>query len=512
MTYFLTHGLTDAEKLELTTRLPRLVLQPLKLPPTAIINPAYGPSAPSAVRMKVQALNQYTLLPFITTCHGRTIISEDGDVVFAEIDADELQYVVVVGSSVDVFTDMGALVAFFAANEQAAETEREETAARWTERASEWQSVIDDEDSYVNHESGYERFNKMLANVLRVADAKTGIDIGCGTGDVARQIAKAGVRVEALDVSPGMIAKARAASHGTKIAYRVGTVADAQGPFDIIVSRGVVLSHLPKNDITDFLWHLTRLSREGSYVVFDFIQDIENGGFENKGNKNVLQAAWVRDAMQELGWVPVAYDGEDGKRVGIVAYHRPFPDSVYFVTGNPVKLLEMREASRYEHLHGCDFDLPELKHDSIEKIAEDKAIRAFRLILRPVICTDGGIFMDAYDGFPGPNSKQAAMKLKPEGLLRLLNGVENRNGQRINAVAFFDGKNLQVETKSVPVRFATEPRGTYPSYPMDKVLIPLVESNEAGLTYAEMPVEERGRATELGALAEFVRESAMKLG
>jgi XTP/dITP diphosphohydrolase len=203
--------------------------------------------------------------------------------------------------------------------------------------------------------------------------------------------------------------------------------------------------------------------------------------------------------------VPVAKDGDENARVIIAAFHRPFPDSLYFVTGNPQKLLEIRHAADIPHLHGCDFDLPELKHDDVVRIAEEKARQSFDLVGRPVVSTDGGIFIDAYDGFPGPNSKQAAKKLKPEGIIKLLDGVENRGGSRRNAAAWYDGKTYRTDLQEVPIVIAREPRGSFPSYPMDRILIPVHPDNAKNLTYAEMPLEERAKFTELPALAEFIK-------
>ena len=273
------------------------------------------------------------------------------------------------------------------------------------------------------------------------------------------------------------------------------------GAYDVLTSRSVLLAAADKVGVQLHMAELTRLSRVGTYAIFDFKRMDLGGGFTPR---------WIRDAMRGLGWVPAAQSDDEETGVTVAAFHRPFPDSVYFVTSNPMKLREMRSAVAHAHLHACDFDIPELKHDSIEKIADDKARRAYAIVRRPVLCTDGGIFMDAYDGFPGPNSKQAATKLKPEGLLRLLVGVQNRNGSRRNAAAFFDGYQMSVEVSEVPVRFSEEPRGTHPSYPMDKILIPVTEANVAGLTYAEMPPEERGRTSEVPALAAFVRSVAVR--
>jgi len=464
-------------------------------------------SARIAVEVLAVGRQMETLLPVVVTCRGTTVVAGSTSAFIASDEGVEVAYALSFMEDVSHFACLDELRAHVDRAKADAVAQREATAGRWSSRAAGWQGVIDDTTSYVNHEDGYARFNAILKNVLQSVDAPSCVDVGCGTGDVARLMGSLGASdVLGIDNSAGMIEEAsRIATKN--IRYRAVGLEDIESgtEFDVIASRGVVLSHVPRQDVFDHLRQLTRLSREGSYLVLDFIQQLANGGFANAGDKNEFSTEWVREVMRELGWVPVAQSGDASARVVVAAFHRPFPDSVYFVTGNPVKLLELRHAASVPHLHGCDFDMPELKHESIERIAEDKARQAYAIVGRPVLCTDGGIFMHAYPGFPGPNSKQAATILKPDGLLRLLADGRDRSGSRMNAVAYYDGLTMRVATQSVAVRFAEESRGSYPSYPMDKVLIPEVSGNEEGLTYAEMPPEKRGRYTELAALVESVR-------
>ncbi len=404
---------------------------------------------------------------------------------------------------------LDALCAFLREREASDRHEQAQTADRWSERAQNRDATTRDETSYVNHEDDYGRFDRLLAKIMKTAARPTCLDIGCGTGQVTRLMMNSGaVAALGIDVSDGIIGAAQAAAEDIAgLSFRHASVPDLpeKAAYDIIASRGVVLSHLPKHRILDHLEAITRLSRPGSYAIFDFIQDIANGGFFNAGLKNAFSHDWISRVMRELGWIPVAKDGVETNRVVIAAFHRPFPDSLYLVSGNPRKLLELRAAADWAHLHGCDFDLPELKHDDIARIAADKARQAFAIVGRPVVSTDGGIFLDALDGFPGPNSKQAATKLKPEGLLKLLAGTENRNGRRRNTVVWFDGRNMRTHTDEVPIAIADAARGTYPAYPLDRVLIPTDAKNSDRRTYAEMPPEERVIFTELPGLSDFIK-------
>jgi SAM-dependent methyltransferase len=73
------------------------------------------------------------------------------------------------------------------------------------------------------------------------------LEIGCGTGELARRLARVAERVDALDLSPEMIRVARARSAGIpNLAFRVGDVATdppPAGAYDCVVSVGT-LHHL----------------------------------------------------------------------------------------------------------------------------------------------------------------------------------------------------------------------------------------------------------------------------
>lgn len=73
------------------------------------------------------------------------------------------------------------------------------------------------------------------------------LEIGCGTGELARRLAERAGRVDALDLSPEMIRVARARSAGIpNLAFHVADVADAPpaaDAYDCVVSIGT-LHHL----------------------------------------------------------------------------------------------------------------------------------------------------------------------------------------------------------------------------------------------------------------------------
>lgn len=91
------------------------------------------------------------------------------------------------------------------------------------------------------------------------------LEVGCGTGEIALRLAASGRRVVATDISPGMIAAARAGAAGHPAGDRVtwhtvpaGEIATAvAGPFDAAYSNFGPLNCEPKLD--QFVLTLARL-------------------------------------------------------------------------------------------------------------------------------------------------------------------------------------------------------------------------------------------------------------
>ena len=387
--------------------------------------------------------------------------------------------------------------------------EIDEVSKRWGQRAESWDQETAKNDFYTNHEDGYERFNELLEKFLPVAGRNI-LEFGCGTGQVSKIISKYdSVNLLAIDVSADMISVAKRKECQNTV-FQVGEVSSLLADnkkFNLIVSRGVVVSHIPKTQVYDLFADITKLSQKGAYLIFDFIQNIDNGDYENKGNKNVFSLKQICGLLSQFGWILVAKNGTDKSRVLNVVFHKSTDDVAYFVTGNPNKVSELNTLLNKENsklLVASDLDVDEIKSDSLEKILKRKLLDSYAVIKKPVICTDGGIFIDALNGFPGPNSKQAAIKLGPDKILKLLDNEDKRTAQRINLIGYYDGVSMKMKKAQVPCSISKIPVGEYPSYPMDKILIPISKNNKESKTYAQIPVEDRVQFTELPEFIDFL--------
>lgn len=105
--------------------------------------------------------------------------------------------------------------------------------------------------------------------------------------------------------------------------------------------------------------------------------------------------------------------------------------TISFLTQNRHKFLEAREAlSAFNNIVLEQLD--EIKHenkddsvaDALQEIAVNAAVSAAKIHNKIVVVEDSGVFFEAYDKFPGMNTKWIIQKIGYDGILRLLSGKD----------------------------------------------------------------------------------------
>lgn len=81
-------------------------------------------------------------------------------------------------------------------------------------------------------------------------------------------------------------------------------------------------------------------------------------------------------------------------------------------------------------------DIPEYRYPKVREIAEEKARDAYRALRRPVIVDDTGFFIDALNGFPGPNAAYVFETIGNQGILKLMDGMTDRRAHFETVVAY----------------------------------------------------------------------------
>jgi XTP/dITP diphosphohydrolase len=91
---------------------------------------------------------------------------------------------------------------------------------------------------------------------------------------------------------------------------------------------------------------------------------------------------------------------------------------------------------------------------------------------KPVLTTDVGLFIKALNGFPGVNTKFSFNRIGNEGIIKLLEGEEDRRVDWILSIGY-------CERNGEPVEFTATTKGTIPEAPrgdkgfgFDSIFIP----------------------------------------
>jgi XTP/dITP diphosphohydrolase len=168
------------------------------------------------------------------------------------------------------------------------------------------------------------------------------------------------------------------------------------------------------------------------------------------------------------------------------------------VTSNPHKAREVaaffQGSPEIEHV---DLECPEFRHSDVGEIARGKAGFAYRHLKRPLIVDDTSFAVNALRGFPGPYAAYVLDTIGFPGILRLLEGVEERDASFETAIAYADGDGIRIFRGKIDGTVTRSPRGRQ-GFGYD----PIFEVE--GRTLAEISLEKKSRVSHRArALSEF---------
>ena len=180
---------------------------------------------------------------------------------------------------------------------------------------------------------------------------------------------------------------------------------------------------------------------------------------------------------------------------------------IWFATGNRHKVEEAAEV-----LAPYGIALEHYPLERVEIQADDPAnIAAYSLSMIkediPICVEDAGVSLDRWGGFPGPYSSYVLERLGNPGILKLMEGEQNRRAHYVSAVAYRDESGVHIFRGTVDGEIAHGIRGTN-GFGYDPIFIP---AEGDGRTFGEMGAEEKNRishrARAFRALAEWLRVS-----
>lgn len=113
--------------------------------------------------------------------------------------------------------------------------------------------------------------------------------------------------------------------------------------------------------------------------------------------------------------------------------------TILFVTSNSGKLNEAKLAlSQFGiNIESINFDgefpeIEEIQSSELRHVAKDKLTKAVKIVKKSssklgVMVEDAGFFIDEFDGFPGVYSSYVHKTLGIKGIIKTLEGIENRD-------------------------------------------------------------------------------------
>ena len=113
-----------------------------------------------------------------------------------------------------------------------------------------------------------------------------------------------------------------------------------------------------------------------------------------------------------------------------------------FATSNANKLREAIDILGFSLDQVSSLKIDEIQSDDISKIVIHKAQKSYEIIKLPVLVEDSGLIFTAWNGLPGPFIKWFETSVGCHGLLKMMEGFENRKALAVCFVAIFDGKEL----------------------------------------------------------------------
>ena len=181
---------------------------------------------------------------------------------------------------------------------------------------------------------------------------------------------------------------------------------------------------------------------------------------------------------------------------------------ITYVTGNWAKIESAKKALNPLGIEvdNVKMDTPEIQADDVTEVAKYSAKWACEKLNKPVLKNDSGLFVKSLNGFPGVYTHYADDTIKEDGLLKLMEGIEDREAYFKESIAYCKpGEEPIVFEGITKGKIAKEKQGTY-GWSWDFIFIPDGEDKTLGC----FPDDERWDFWSQDAyrrLAEYLKES-----
>ncbi len=176
------------------------------------------------------------------------------------------------------------------------------------------------------------------------------------------------------------------------------------------------------------------------------------------------------------------------------------------ITSNPGKVAEYQKAFDELGIEMEHYRLPydEVQTSDLEEVVNKGMDEIISKGVRNFIVDDTGLFIDSLKGFPGVWSAYAQKTIGNKGILKLMEGVEDRGAEfRCCIGCDIDGRRIVVV--GVCRGFITESEKGTEGFGFDPIFSP-----DGKLTFAEMPIEDKNQISHRGNAVRLLIEQLKK--
>lgn len=156
-----------------------------------------------------------------------------------------------------------------------------------------------------------------------------------------------------------------------------------------------------------------------------------------------------------------------------------------FITGNAGKAEQLSRYLQFAVDH-AKLDIEEIQSPDLEKVASEKAQAAYAILGTPVLVEDTALTFEVLGRLPGTFIKWFSESIGNVGLVKLLEGYDNRTAIAETCFALCDETGVHLFKNFIRGTVASEPKGEN-GFGWNPVFIP----DGATKTYAEMSNEEQ---------------------
>ena len=174
---------------------------------------------------------------------------------------------------------------------------------------------------------------------------------------------------------------------------------------------------------------------------------------------------------------------------------------ITYVTGNWAKIASAKQTLEplgYE-IDNIKMETPEIQADDVTEVSKYSAKWAAEKLNVPVLKNDSGLFVNGLKGFPGVYTHYADDTIGEDGLLKLMEGIEDRTAYFKESIAYCEpGKEPVVFEGLTKGKIDIKKSGTF-GWSWDFIFIPDGEDKTLGC----FPDEERWNFWSLDAYREL---------